>query len=188
MSIKVKVGTAAEDARPDIKLTIKEKNVKEYNLHLRKALNGDLMIFDHTDIDIIVMLEEKKVVAFAKDIMSEVVYGAEDRLFSHLRQKGVIKYDSIKGGNVYGSLEGQIHDSQELDEIKATLVQIAEWIETERPYFESMRAHDEMMDDYFTDPSDQESTELGEVPHEEEKGSILQHNLFAPYLYGRYTY
>jgi len=188
MSIKVKVGTAAEDARPDIKLTIKEKNVKEYNLHLRKALNGDLMIFDHTDIDIIVMLEEKKVVAFAKDIMSEVVYGAEDRLFSHLRQKGVIKYDSIKGGNVYGSLEGQIHDSQELDEIKATLVQIAEWIETERPYFESMRAHDEMMDDYLTDPSDQESTELGEVPHEEEKGSILQHNLFAPYLYGRYTY
>ena len=86
MSIKVKVGTAAEDARPDIKLTIKEKNTKEYNLHLRKALNGDLMIFDHTDIDIIVMLQEKKVVAFAKDIMSEIVYGAEDRLFSHLRQ------------------------------------------------------------------------------------------------------
>ena len=55
MSIKVKVGTAAEDARPDIKLTIKEKNTKEYNLHLRKALNGDLMIFDHTDIDIIVI-------------------------------------------------------------------------------------------------------------------------------------
>ena len=27
-----------------------------------------------------------------------------------------------------------------------------------------------------------------EVPAEEQKGSILQHNLFAPYLYGRYTY
>tara|TARA_R110000824_G_scaffold10754_2_gene47072 strand:- start:2857 stop:3423 length:567 start_codon:yes stop_codon:yes gene_type:complete len=188
MSINVKIGAAAAEAQPDIKLTIKEKNVKNYNLHLRKALNGDLMIFDHTDIDIIVMLQEKKVVAFAKDIMSEVVYGAEDRLFSHLREKGIIKYDSIKGGNVYGSLEGQIHDSQELDEIKATLIQIAEWIQKERPYFEAMRAHDDMMDDYLTDPSDQESTELGDVPHEEEKGSILQHNLFAPYLYGRYTY
>jgi len=188
MSIKVKIGAAAEEAQPDIKLTIKEKNTKNYNLHLRKALNGDLMIFDHTDIDIVVMLEEKKVVAFAKDIMSEVVYGAEDRLFSHLRKKGIIKYDSIKGGNVYGSLEGQIHDSQELDEIKATLIQIAEWIEGERPYFEAARAHDEMMDDYLTDPDQDDSTELGEVPHEEEKGSILQHNLFAPYLYGRYTY
>tara|TARA_R100001594_G_scaffold149212_2_gene206360 strand:- start:144 stop:710 length:567 start_codon:yes stop_codon:yes gene_type:complete len=188
MSIKVKIGAAAQEAQPDIKLTIKEKNTKNYNLHLRKALNGDLMIFDHTDIDIVVMLEEKKVVAFAKDIMSEVVYGAEDRLFSHLRKKGIIKYDSIKGGNVYGSLEGQIHDSQELDEIKATLIQIAEWIEGERPYFEAARAHDEMMDDYLTDPDQDDSTELGEVPHEEEKGSILQHNLFAPYLYGRYTY
>jgi hypothetical protein len=188
MSIKVKIGAAAEEAQPDIKLTIKEKNTKNYNLHLRKALNGDLMIFDHTDIDIVVMLEEKKVVAFAKDIMSEVVYGAEDRLFSHLRKKGIIKYDSIKGGNVYGSLEGQIHDSQELDEIKATLIQIAEWIDSERPYFEAARAHDEMMDDYLTNPDQEDSTELGEIPHAEEKGSILQHNLFAPYLYGRYTY
>ena len=188
MSIKVKIGAAAEEAQPDIKLTIKEKNTKNYNLHLRKALNGDLMIFDHTDIDIVVMLEEKKVVAFAKDIMSEVVYGAEDRLFSHLRKKGIIKYDSIRGGNIYGSLEAQIHDSQELDEIKATLIQIAEWIDGERPYFEAARAHDEMMDDYLANPSEEDSTELGEVPHEEEKGSILQHNLFAPYLYGRYTY
>ena len=53
---------------------------------------------------------------------------------------------------------------------------------------EATRAHDEMMDDYLTNPDQEDSTELGEVPHEEEKGSILQHNLFAPYLYGRYTY
>jgi len=44
------------------------------------------------------------------------------------------------------------------------------------------------MDDALLDPNDENSTELGEVPQEEEKGSILQHNLFAPYLYGRYTY
>ena len=51
-----------------------------------------------------------------------------------------------------------------------------------------MRAHDEMMDNAMLDPDAENSTELGEVPHEEEKGSILQHNLFAPYLYGKYTY
>jgi hypothetical protein len=44
------------------------------------------------------------------------------------------------------------------------------------------------MDDQFVNPDDDKTTELGEVPHEEEKGSILQKNLFAPYLYGRYTY
>ena len=61
-------------------------------------------------------------------------------------------------------------------------------MDSERPYFESMKAHDEMMDNTILDPNEEHSTELGEVPHEEEKGSILQHNLFAPYLYGRYTY
>ena len=47
---------------------------------------------------------------------------------------------------------------------------------------------EEMETDYFTEPDEEDSTELGEVPAEERKGSILQHNLFAPYLYGRYTY
>jgi hypothetical protein len=37
-------------------------------------------------------------------------------------------------------------------------------------------------------PDGEYSTELGEVPHEDQKGSIRQRNLFAPYLYGRYTF
>ena len=44
------------------------------------------------------------------------------------------------------------------------------------------------MDDHLLDPSDEFSTELGEVPHEEEKGGIKQHGMFSPYYYGRYTY
>jgi hypothetical protein len=61
-------------------------------------------------------------------------------------------------------------------------------MDSERPYFKSREAYDDMIDDYYADPSDEESTELGEVPHEEKKGSILQRGLFAPYLYGKYTY
>ena len=146
------------------------------------------MIFDHSDIDIIVLTEKKKVVAFAKNIMSDIVYGAETRLFEFLRSKGVVAYDSIQGGNVYGSLEGVILESKELDSTKIVLLNISKWMDKERPYFESMKAHDQMMDDVLLQPDDEHATELGEVPHEEEKGSILQHNLFAPYLYGRYTY
>ena len=51
-----------------------------------------------------------------------------------------------------------------------------------------MIAYDEMMDDLLLDPDEDNSTELGEVPHEDEKGSIKQRGIFAPYLYGRYTY
>lgn len=183
-TIKVKV------SEPAVKVKVNDPNKKlvEFKLMIRRALNGDLMIFDHSDIDIIIMTEKKKIVAFAKDLMSDVVYGAESRLLEHLKKKGVIAFDSIQGGSVYGSLEGKIHESTEIDPIKAALYEVSQWMDSERPYFKSKEAYDDMVDDYYTNPSDEESTELGEVPHEERKGSILQRGLFTPYLYGRYTY
>ena len=51
-----------------------------------------------------------------------------------------------------------------------------------------MYCDDELQDDALMEPSNEESTELGEVPAEERKGSINQNSIFAPYLYGRYTY
>ena len=149
---------------------------------------GDLLVFDHADIDIVLMVEKKKIVAFPKDLMSEVVYGAESRLMEWMRKNGVIEYDSIQGGNVYGSLEGKIHESKERDSIKSTIYQLSEWIKSEAPSSKMKKGHDDMMQDAQLQPDEENYTELGEVPHAEEKGSILQHNLFAPYLYGRYTY
>ncbi len=195
MAVKVSI-TPPEPSSVKVKITepIKvrvndpNKHIVEFQLMMRRALNGDLMIFDHSDIDIVVMPEKKKIIAFAKDLMSESVYGAESRLLDHLKRKGILVLGSIQGGNVYGSLEAKIHESNEIDPIKATLFEVSQWIEEERPYFKSAEAFDDMMDEYFTDPNDEESTELGEVPHEERKGSILQRGLFAPYLYGKYTY
>lgn len=193
MTIKINVIDSPPETEPanetvNIKIVDPNRELLEFKLNMRRALNGDLMIFDHVDIDIVVMLEKKKIVAFAKDLMSEVVYGAESRLFEHLKKQGVVAFDSIQGGNVYGSLEAKILDSTVIDSVKASLYEISQWMNTERPYFASAEAYDDMLDDALTDPDAENSTELGEVPHEEEKGSILQHNLFAPYLYGRYTY
>tara|TARA_A100001011_G_C14079389_1_gene743830 strand:+ start:88 stop:687 length:600 start_codon:yes stop_codon:yes gene_type:complete len=199
MAVKVNITGQTEEEKQDaVKVKISEPNLNveiadstpniSFKLNARKALNGDIMIFDHTDIDIIILTEKKKIVAFAKEIMSDVVYGAESRLFEYLRKKGVVAFDSIQGGNVYGSLEATIHESKEFDSIKMTLMNVSKWMDSERPYFDTMRSHDEMMQDVVLEPDQDHSTELGEVPHEEEKGSILQHNLFAPYLYGRYTY
>jgi len=172
----------------NVEIVNSRKDTLHFSLNMRKALNGDLMIFDHKDIDIVIMPDKKKIVAFAKDLMSEVVYGAESRLMEYLRRAGIIQFDSIQGGNVYGSLEGKIHESKERDSIKAALYQVSEWMDLEAPYIEATEGHDEQMEDALLEPDNENSTELGEVPHEEEKGSIRQHNLFAPYLYGRYTY
>tara|TARA_R110002110_G_scaffold115064_2_gene285323 strand:- start:4925 stop:5500 length:576 start_codon:yes stop_codon:yes gene_type:complete len=191
--MSVKINVSGEEATPPpeeetIKITIVEKDEIEFQLNLRSSLNGDLMILDHKDIDIVVQPTSKKVITFAKEIMSDAVYGAESRLLEYLRQQGVINYDSIQGGNVYGSLEGQIMNSETHDPVKVTLLKISEWMDTEKPYITGTTAYDDMQDDALIDPDNEYSTELGEVPHAEEKGSINQSSMFAPYVYGRYTY
>ena len=178
------------DLKPQIGVNIVNPNERttKFEMNIRKALNGDLLVFDHADIDIVLMVEKKKIVAFPKDLMSEVVYGAESRLMEWMRKNGVIEYDSIQGGNVYGSLEGKIHESKERDSIKSTIYQLSEWIKSEAPSSKMKKGHDDMMQDAQLQPDEENHTELGEIPHAEEKGSITQHGLFAPYLYGRYTY
>ena len=197
MAIDVKISSNLQPSADPVRVSIKDSDsltVKvagapikmiEYKIDMRRALNGDIMVFDHKEIDIMILVEKKKVVAFAKDSVSDMSYGAEKRLLEYLRKKGIVQYDSIEGGNVYGSLQGMLLESKEVDAIKMTLFEISKWLQTEKPYMDN---YDDMVDDMMLYPDAEDSTELGEVPHEEEKGSIKQHGLFAPYMYGRYIY
>jgi hypothetical protein len=171
-----------------IKIEIVQKDEVNFKLMTRSAINGDIMILDHKDIDIVLKQKDSKILAFAKETISDYTYGAEARLLEFLRRKGILEYDSIQGGNIYGSLEGKLMTSEEVEVNKVALKVISEWMETEDSYLKGTTAYDEMSDDHLISPDGEYSTELGEVPAEEQKGSILQHNLFAPYLYGRYTY
>lgn len=188
MAVNVKIVSKTQPKAEPITVTVKGPKIEvvEYKLDMRRALNGDIMVFDHKEIDIIVLIEKKKVVAFAKDSVSETTYGAEKRLFDYLKRKGVIQFDSVEGGTIHGSLQGILLESKEVDSVKITLYEISKWLETERPYLED--DYQDAYDDHMLYPDGEMSTELGEVPHEEEKGSILQRGLFAPYLYGKYTY
>ena len=190
MPLNVIIGDPPETNQPDLTVEFKgeEKETLDFQLKLRSALNGDLMILDHKDIDIVVQPKNNKVVTFAKGILSDQIYGAESRLLEFLRKKGIIEYDSIQGGNIYGSLEGKIMESETQDPLKATLLNISEWMKTEQPYIQATTAYEEMEDDALLDPDNANSTELGQVPQAAEKGSINQDSIFAPYLYGRYSF
>lgn len=205
MSINVKIGSAPApqprdttisvniDSTPKIGVNINNPYLHEikFKLNIREAHNGDLMIFDHPDIDIVVMVEKKKIVTFAKDLATDVVYGTSSRLMEVLRKKGVIAYETIQGGNVYGSLEGQLLEMKnpEMKEKMYPLIlnQISEWIESERPYFETVHDYEQMYDDSLTQPDAEDSTELGKVPQDQTKGSIRPY-VFGAYPYGGYYY
>ena len=187
--VKIKIIPTDKPEEPKgIKIEIVKRDKIEFTLNSRSALNGDLMILDHKDIDIILKQKEAKVITFAKGIISDYTYGAEARLLEHLRNRGILEFDSIQGGNIYGSLEGKLMTSDKIEVNKLALAVIAEWMEEEQRYIQGTNEQDNMEEEGMLNPDGEYSTELGEVPAEEKKGSILQHNLFAPYLYGRYTY
>ena len=131
------------------------------------------MIFDHKDIDIVILPESKKVVTFPKGEYSKHVYPSQDKLFNHLRKEGVIKYDSIKGGNIFMSMEAIIAESEEVNSIDATLYSISKFMDGEREIFAYEDNIKQQEEDYLTEPTPEDSTELGEVPEEPRKGSIV---------------
>ena len=63
--------------------------------------------------------------------MSDLVYGAQNRLFTELRKKGIIVADSIQAGSYYGAVEGIMEQasSEELSTPKMALINISKFID-----------------------------------------------------------
>lgn len=161
MSIKIKIGSKKEE-----RVTTKISN------KIRKTINGSLVFSDHEDINIVVIPEKRKVLTLPKEIRDEKIYQTQDRLFSFLLKKGLIEFDSVKSGNVYGSLEGKIQTNasgNSINEIDLTILNISKWIDEERPIFMYEKAFDEEYEDNLVDPDIEDTTGLGEIPTQDKK-------------------
>lgn len=150
-------------------------------LKARRTLDGNVMIFDHEDMDIYLSAEGKKCLAFPKDQMSDKVYDSQDRMFKFMASRGVIDRSSIRGGNIHGSLEASILEAKVpgVDSLEACLYVISEYINGEKPFFRSSKEYDDERLDYLLRPDDEHSTDLGDVPQEPRKGSM--HPGIRPY-------
>lgn len=167
-----------------ITITVGRKK-EEVVLHLqaRKTLDGNILIYDHDDMDIALLLKEKKILTFPKQKATDSLYDSQNRLFEFLRLKGLIVLDSIRGGNIYGSIEAMIAESvdKDYDTLSYVLYGISEFMKQEKPYMDYIKDYEEMMDDYLVDPPEEDTTELGEVPHAAQKGTIRPGYNYAPY-------
>jgi len=186
MAITVKIGAAVDDGVSDAELA-QTLGIK-VRLDIRTSLDGNLIIYDHPDIDIVVMPQKNKILTLAKELKSGTVYGAQSRLFDFLQARGVIDPTSIQGGSVYASLEGTIPESSGLPTIKITILNIAKWLDEEKPAIDFLEDYDEEVVDDYTDPDKEYSTELGQVPQAAEKGSIKPSLTRGPYGLSLYNY
>jgi len=165
--------------------TGEDLDVETIRLNASRSLNGDIMIFDHEDVDIVVVPSKNKCIAFPKDEIDDKAYGAQDRLFNVMINRGVVDPASVRGGSFYGAMEATIFESafEGIDEIQAALYVIHKFLEEEKPYFEATnRIEDDQMD-HVIDPEDEYSTELGDVPHDDSKGSMTPQVRPYGYMY-----
>jgi hypothetical protein len=154
-------------------------------LRARKALDGSLLIMDHLKIDIAVIPDSMKVITFPKTDTSEDVYIYQSRLLELLADKGVIDRDTIQGGNVFRSLEAVVFKNEKLNSLQAAVYVIAEFIEQEQRHEQLADQYEKELEDMFTQPSDRDSTEYGEIPQYAEKGSMRPGYYYNP-LRNRY--
>tara|TARA_A100001515_G_scaffold98267_1_gene79164 strand:+ start:810 stop:1379 length:570 start_codon:yes stop_codon:yes gene_type:complete len=186
MSVKIKIGSARDGEMPDAELA--QKPGIKVRLDIRKTLDGNFIVSDHPDIDIVIMPAQSKVLCLAKRLNSGVVYGAQDRLLEFLKDRGVIDPTTIQGGNVYASLEGQIPQSDDLPTIKITILNIAKWLDSEKPAIDFLDDYEDNVVDDYVEPDREHSTELGEVPQSAQKGSIRPGVTRGPYGLSMYNY
>ena len=141
------------------------------------------MIFNHRDINVVVKLKERKIVAYSKSNFNDVVYNTQNRFFNYLTEHGVVEPETIRGSNVFGSLLAQYPENKEITNLsEIVLYNIALFMLEEAEYMETMRKVEKERDEDLLDPSDKDSTELGEVPQETTKGSMQPY--YPGYSYG----
>ena len=88
MTIRVKLNSPTEELETAEQLaTVPGVKLK---LDIRKTIDGNLIIADHPDIDIVIMPAKKKILALASKLNSGTVYGAQNRLFNFLAKHVVI--------------------------------------------------------------------------------------------------
>jgi len=164
--IKIKINSD-DDQQDDLKAatTISAK--------VRKTMDGDFVFHDHEDIDIAISPEKRKVFAFPKEVTDDKVYGAQDRLFDFLRKKGLVRAESVQGGNYFGSMEAEMPENKtDANEVQLMLLNVYKFIQKEMPEFMTAKYINKSQLDTELDPTEEDSTELGEIPQSSQKGSM----------------
>jgi len=178
MATKIKIiptdQSAADTGLIKIKIMAEEPDPVQVDLLARRALNGDIMIFDHDLVDIVVSPKNNKVVTFPKNLMEREVYPVQDRFYKFLRKKGIIDPGSVQSGNVHSSMEAKIYESvlEGVDAIQSAIFATSLFLEEERPDIMARKHLHHDMTTHLLDPDEEDSTELGEVPHADKKGSL----------------
>lgn len=141
-------------------------------MNARKTLDGNIMVYDHPNIDIVIIPSKNKIVSMPKKSYYHDTYPVQKRFFDFLESKGATVLGSTRGGVVYNSLETYYPTNEELDVLQVILLLTKKFLEEETENSLTEKEYEEEVEQLYTNPDDDDSTELGEVPQAKKKGAI----------------
>ena len=149
------------------------ENIETVLMNARKTLDGNILIFDHPDMNIMVMPSKNKVVSLPKNEIDDELYDTQKRFFKFLVNKGVVDYESVQDGNMFMTKEAVIPDMQgEGDKIQFCLYVISKFVEGELPFYENMEKFNQDMEEALLEPEIDEYTEFDPSRHRTVKGTL----------------
>ena len=154
-----------------IKIKISGEEVEKIFLNARKTIDGKIIISDHPEMDILVLMD--KVVSLPKEELDDEVHDSQHRFFNFLIKKGVVEYDSVQAGNLFMSMEGNIPQTTEGDKTQYVLYAISNFIDEEMPFYKDQDEFEKEMEEQLLEPEPDEFTEHDpEKYHRNVKGSL----------------
>jgi len=171
-----------------VKVTIENPIDAIVRMRARKTLDGNILILDHPEIDIVVSPKTKKILSLVKENYSDEIYRTHNRLFKYLSNRGIVSGATVRSGNIFGSLEGKLEESirpDKVDSVQMAIYSIAQFLIEEKPYFKELQDYEKEVEDSLVYPPEDETTRLGKVPHEKRKGGATYPGYNAPIgMYG----
>jgi hypothetical protein len=89
--------------------------------------------------------------------------------------KGACKHGSVKAANIFGSLQGTLLadkiNQPAVDPVQIAIYLVTKFLKNELHFGDIVDDYQESYEEELSNPPDDETTELGKVPHEPRKGT-----------------
>lgn len=165
MAYTIRLGQAAKNSKALRDISIE--------LQVIETLDGNYLVSDHIDFDVIINPKDRKIILYQKDqIDNEYVFDSQMRYVQFMQARGVVNRESVQGGSLYNTLEMTYPESHEGYNAFAIVLKTTEkFMDSEREYFEGARIAKSYPEE-VADAEDAETTEYSPERQSEKKGSL----------------
>ena len=176
------MGANEEPKKDEIKIVFGPRFLK-VKLNIRKTLDNNIVIYDHPQIDIVIIPSKNKIFTIPKDNINSDTYSAQNRYFKFLDRKGVLVKGTIRSGAIINSLESFYPPSDKVDTLQVIILLTKRFLDKENEFINIAQNYEENVDDMYVNPEEEDTTELGEIPQKPRKGSVTTYQTAYGLLY-----